>query len=83
MVNREGENLGKIEDLMVDMSEGRVAYAVLSFGGFLNMGNKLFAVPFSSLQCDCEQEKLILSVDKEQLENLHKHYGEQPYWQNY
>ena len=42
--NREGEDLGKIEDFMMDLETGRVAYAVLSFGGFLGVGNKLFAV---------------------------------------
>lgn len=67
--NREGENLGKIEDLMIDLQSGRVAYAVLSFGGFLGMGDKLFAVPFSALDCDCDDEKMILPTDKDRLEN--------------
>ena len=40
-----GEHLGKIEDLMIDLENGRVAYAVLSFGEFMDLGNKLFAVP--------------------------------------
>ena len=39
--NTAGEDLGKIEELMIDLESGRVAYAVLSFGGFLKMGNKL------------------------------------------
>jgi sporulation protein YlmC with PRC-barrel domain len=38
--NAAGEDLGKIEDLMIDLHSGRIAYAVLSFGGFLKMGNK-------------------------------------------
>ncbi|MCO5381646.1 MAG: PRC-barrel domain-containing protein [Methanosarcina barkeri] len=46
VVNRAGEDLGKIEELMIDLEDGRVAYAVLSFGGFLGMGNKLFAIPW-------------------------------------
>lgn len=67
--NGEGENLGDIEDLMIDLSEGRVAYAVVSFGGFLGMGDKLFAVPFSALRCDCENKVFVLDVPKEKLEN--------------
>src|SRR5947199_108532 len=43
--NAAGEDLGKIEELVIDVNTGRVAYAVLSFGGVLKMGNKLFAIP--------------------------------------
>jgi sporulation protein YlmC with PRC-barrel domain len=67
--NSYGENLGKIEELMVDLNSGRVAYAVLSFGGFLGMGDKLFALPFEALSINTEDEKIILDVDKETLEN--------------
>ena len=49
VVNRAGESLGKIEELMLDLEKGRVAYAILSFGGFMGMGEKLFAVPFEAL----------------------------------
>ena len=48
VVNRAGEDLGKIEELMIDLQDGRVAYAVLSFGGFLGMGDKLFAIPWKA-----------------------------------
>jgi sporulation protein YlmC with PRC-barrel domain len=44
--NTAGENLGKVDEIMIDIPAGKVAYAVLSFGGFLGMGNKLFAVPW-------------------------------------
>jgi len=47
--NRAGENLGKIDDLVVDMKTGEVRYAALSFGGFAGFGSKLFAVPWQSL----------------------------------
>jgi sporulation protein YlmC with PRC-barrel domain len=67
--NPQGENLGKIEDLMIDLQNGNVAYAVLSFGGFLGMGDKLFAVPFQALHCDCENKRMILDTDKERLKN--------------
>ena len=45
VINTAGEDLGKIEELMLDLRDGRIAYAVLSFDGFLGLGNKLFAIP--------------------------------------
>jgi sporulation protein YlmC with PRC-barrel domain len=48
--NPQGEDLGKVEELVIDPREGTVEYAVLSFGGFLGMGDKLFALPFSLLK---------------------------------
>ncbi len=45
VVNANYEDLGKIEDLVLDASAGRITYAVLSFGGFLGMGDKYFAIP--------------------------------------
>lgn len=50
--NAVGEDLGKIDEIMIDIPTGRIAYAVLSFGGILRMGNKLFAVPWSALRVD-------------------------------
>ena len=69
--NRKGEDLGTIKDLMIDTGSGRVAYAVLSFGGFLGMGDKLFAVPFKALDLDTTNKCFQLDVDKERLENAH------------
>jgi hypothetical protein len=54
---------------MIDLSSGRVAYAVLSFGGFLSMGNKLFAVPWNAFTIDTGQEEFLLNTPKEKLEN--------------
>lgn len=67
--NSSGEKLGKIEELMVDLDNGRIAYAVLSFGGFLGMRDKLFAIPFDALKFDTINEKIMVNVDKEILEN--------------
>ena len=47
--NPNRERIGKIEDLVISPTTGRLRFAVLSFGGFLGMGNKLFAVPWSEL----------------------------------
>jgi hypothetical protein len=67
--NRQDEDLGDIKEFMLDMQTGQVAYAVLSFGGILGMGNKLFAVPFQALELDTVNKRFILDVSKERLEN--------------
>ena len=66
--NRQDEDLGRVEDLMMDLETGRVAYAVLSYGGFLGVGNKLFAVPWSALTLDSTRHVFVLDVSKERLE---------------
>ena len=53
---------------MIDVRTGRVAYAVLSFGGILGMGEKLFAIPWSALTLDADQKCFVLDVPKERLE---------------
>jgi sporulation protein YlmC with PRC-barrel domain len=67
--NPQGEDLGKIEDFMLDTESGRIEYAVLSFGGFLGMGDKLFAVPVQAFRVDTANEWFVLDTDKERLEN--------------
>jgi sporulation protein YlmC with PRC-barrel domain len=69
VVNLNGEDLGTVKDFMVDTDNGRVVYAVLSFGGFLGMGDKLFAVPLEALRVDLENKRFILDADKDKLEN--------------
>lgn len=65
--NSEGEDLGDIKEFMIDMSSGRVEYAVLSFGGVLGMGDKLFAVPWAALELDTANKRFTLDVMKEAL----------------
>src|SRR5580692_714291 len=67
--NAAGEDLGTIDEIMIDIPSGRVAYVVLSFGGILRMGNKLFAVPWSALKVDEDEKCFILDVNKKTLEN--------------
>ncbi|MES2259113.1 MAG: PRC-barrel domain-containing protein [Pseudomonadota bacterium] len=67
--NLQDEDLGDIKEFMIDMQSGQIAYAVLSFGGVLGIGNKLFAVPFQSLQLDTVNKRFILDIDKARLEN--------------
>jgi sporulation protein YlmC with PRC-barrel domain len=65
--NPEGEDLGKIDNLMINLNTGKVEYAVLEFGSFLGIGGKLFAIPFSELNLDPDRELFILSRSKEYL----------------
>jgi sporulation protein YlmC with PRC-barrel domain len=67
--NQKEEKLGDIKDLMLDTHSGTVSYAVLSFGGFLGMGEKLFAVPWSALTLDTSNKRFVLNVASERLEN--------------
>ena len=68
VVNHKGEDLGKIEEIMIDLDHGRIAFAVLSFGGFLGMGDKLFAIPWQAFAVDTAKKRLILNTKKELLE---------------
>ena len=67
--NNAGENLGKIEEIMIDLKTGSIAYAVLSFGGFLGLGDKLFAVPWQAMEIDLGEHEFVLDVDEERLKN--------------
>ena len=66
--NAQGENLGEIKDLILDVNNERVFYAVLEFGGFLGMGEKLFAYPMRAFKHSGDnRDKLVLNVDKDKL----------------
>ena len=67
--NPKGEKLGSIKELMMDIDSGKVCYAVLSFGGFLSVGEKLFAVPWSALTVDTQNKRLVMDTDEDRLKN--------------
>lgn len=67
--NLKNEDLGDIKEIMLDMDTGRVAYAVLSFGGFMGMGEKLFAVPWSALSLDTVHKRFLLDIAKDKLQS--------------
>jgi sporulation protein YlmC with PRC-barrel domain len=69
VVDPAGEKLGKLEELMIDVNRGTIAYAVLSVGGLMGLGNKLFAIPWSSFRVDSGEKQLVLNVDKELLKS--------------
>lgn len=66
--NQAGEDLGELNELMIDLEKGRIAYAVLSFGGFLGLGDKLFALPWEALAISAGGDFFILNVPRERLE---------------
>lgn len=68
VVNRQEEDLGTILEIMLDIRAGNIRYAVLSYGGILGIGDKLFAVPWDALSLDTENECFVLDVAKERLE---------------
>jgi hypothetical protein len=69
VVNAQNEDLGKIEDLVLDTGVGRIVYAVLSVGGFLGMGDKYFAIPWNAFRFDLSEKRAVLNLDKRLLES--------------
>lgn len=67
--NEAGADLGELKEVMLDLNNGQIAYAVLSFGGFLGLGEKLFAIPWQALKLDANSHTFILSVDPQTLED--------------
>jgi hypothetical protein len=67
--NPQEENLGKIEELVLDKLNGYVRYAVLSFGGVLGLGDKLFAIPWKVLDYNDERDCFVINVSKDKLKN--------------
>jgi len=69
VVNAQGETLGDIEEIMIDVRSGHIAYAVLAAGGFLGLGEKYFAIPWRALTLDTDRKCFILDIDNERLKN--------------
>lgn len=69
VVNQVGDRIGEITHIMLDIANGSIAYAVLSFGGVLGIHDKLFAVPWQSLALDVKNKWFVLNIDKDQLRN--------------
>jgi sporulation protein YlmC with PRC-barrel domain len=68
VVNRENEKLGTIKEVVLDVESGKIAYAVLSVGGFLGIGDKLIAVPPGAFSPSGNGDSLELRADKAMLE---------------
>jgi sporulation protein YlmC with PRC-barrel domain len=65
--NSSGEKLGHVEDIMLDKISGKVAYAVVSCGGFLGVGEKYLPMPWSLLTYDPERNGFVIPAERGQL----------------
>ncbi|MGM9512893.1 PRC-barrel domain-containing protein [Roseateles sp. DB2] len=65
--NPQGEKLGEINDLIIDVNNEVIHYAILSFGGMMGLGDKLFAYPLTVFRHALDRDELVLDVDKERL----------------
>jgi len=68
--NNQGERLGEIKDIMIDIISGKIDYYVIEFGGFLGIGTKYFAIPFSLLQVDPAKKIFLFNQRKETVEKV-------------
>jgi len=66
--NRQRESLGSIYDVMIDKRSGKVAYAVMSFGGFLGIGDSYHPLPWSVLTYDTSQGGYVVDLDRDRLQ---------------
>ena len=69
VINHQNETLGQIDEIVVDVPRGRIAYAAMASGGFLGLGERLFAVPWTALRYDAGRECFIMDARKETFEN--------------
>jgi sporulation protein YlmC with PRC-barrel domain len=69
IVDPAGEKLGEIKDVMLNVRDGKIEYIVMESGGFLGLGEKLFAIPFRLLKVDPKNHAFVLDQDKEVIKN--------------
>ncbi|HET7410080.1 MAG TPA: PRC-barrel domain-containing protein [Paracoccaceae bacterium] len=81
--NRQGQHLGQIEKVMIDKHAGKVAYAVMSFGGILGMGEEHYPLPWEVLDYDTGVDGYVIELDKAKLEGAPSFVrGSEPAWQD-
>ena len=81
--NTEGEQLGDIHDVMLDKRSGKIAYAVLSFGGFLGMGSSYHPLPWRVLDYDVGMGGYVVDIDRQRLEGAPRYtMSNQPDWRD-
>ncbi|HEY9101837.1 PRC-barrel domain-containing protein [Chitinimonas sp.] len=69
VINPQGEKLGELKGIMLDVQRGRIAYAVLKAGGFLGLGDHLFALPWQILDMDIDEKRFVLDATRDKLEH--------------
>ena len=78
--NRAGERIGSIYNFMVDKVTGQVSYVVMSFGGFLGLGERFYPLPWKTLTYDPQRGGYVIDIDREQLEQAPSYAaGEDPW----
>ncbi len=65
--NLANEKLGTVHEIMIDVPRGRIAYVVLSHGGILGVGDKLFAIPWTAVTLDTDRHCFLLDIDVQRL----------------
>ena len=65
--NSAGDHIGVLKDLMIELASGRVPYVVVSYGGFLGLGDKLFAMPWRAVRVDQQNKSIVVDLDAEKL----------------
>ncbi len=79
--NRQGESLGSVYDVMIDKRSGQVAYAIMSFGGFLGMGESYHPLPWKVLSYDTSMGGYVVDLDKNRLQGAPSYTGNStPTW---
>ncbi len=69
VVNPDGEDLGQVQNFMLDMQYGRIAFVVVAFGGVLGITDKWFALPWEILAWSPENRKFVLNIPREVFES--------------
>jgi sporulation protein YlmC with PRC-barrel domain len=69
VINTNGEDLGQVQNLMLDLEQGQIAFVIVSFGGILGLSDKWFALPWELLAWSHQKKKFILNMPREVLEN--------------
>lgn len=78
--SRDGERLGSVHNFMVDKASGQVAYAVMSFGGFLGIGDSYHPLPWNSLTYDTAKGGYVVDLDRSRLENAPTYRSNEDPW---
>jgi sporulation protein YlmC with PRC-barrel domain len=77
--NPAGDKLGSVEDIMLDKVSGRAIYAIMSFGGFLGLGEKYHPLPWSTLKYDTNRGGYLVNLDKSYLEKAPSYDSDSPF----
>ena len=80
--DRAGERIGSVYDFMVDKVTGQVAYAVMSFGGFLGLGERFYPLPWKALTYDPAKRGYVVDMDRERLERAPNYAADDAAWQD-